>query len=119
MSILQLQLGWRRLQFHLEEHSVAISGALFNNIIASDIDNYPILTNAIAQLQANGIEIQPTEVLPLSQLLTTLDFVTNGVQANADLIHVFNGAFKIAYLSLLAYPLIILLVAFLIKEDGD
>ncbi|KAJ3016808.1 UNVERIFIED_CONTAM: hypothetical protein HDU68_012012 [Siphonaria sp. JEL0065] len=102
---------------------IAISGALFNNIIASDIDNYPILTNAIAQLQANGIEIQPTEVLPLSQLLTTLDFVTNGVQANADLIHVFNGAFKIAYLSLLAYPLIILFVAFLIKEyrvgEGD
>ncbi|KAJ3068958.1 hypothetical protein HDU98_007936 [Podochytrium sp. JEL0797] len=102
---------------------IAIAGALFNNIIASDALNYPVLMNAIDELHNHSIILGPTDVLPLSELLTTLPFITDGAQANADLISVFTEAFRIAYLSLLAYPIIIFLMAFLIHEyrlqDGE
>ncbi|KAI9350695.1 major facilitator superfamily domain-containing protein [Obelidium mucronatum] len=95
---------------------IAITGALFNNLIANDIVNYPTLMNALSQLHDKGIDIQATDVLALSQLLTSVTFLSNGAEANADLIRVFNGAFKVSYLSLLAYPVIIFVMAFLIKE---
>ncbi|ORY41978.1 MFS general substrate transporter [Rhizoclosmatium globosum] len=97
---------------------IAISGAMFNNIIASDVNNYPVLLNAIKQLQDKFYPVDATQVLALSGLLTdpTITFVTNGTEANANLISIFNGAFKLSYLSLIAYPCIILIMAFLITE---
>ncbi|KAJ3117059.1 hypothetical protein HK100_000901 [Physocladia obscura] len=95
---------------------IAISGAIFNNIISKDAQNYPTLISAVSQITAQNISIKVTDTLQLSELLTSLPFVTNGTAANADLILVFNGAFKIAYLSFLAYPLVILCLVWFIKE---
>ncbi|KAJ3012972.1 UNVERIFIED_CONTAM: hypothetical protein HDU68_000929 [Siphonaria sp. JEL0065] len=95
---------------------VSISGTIFNNIISTDVNNYPTLMSAIAQLQQHGIPARPTEVLALSEMLKAAPFSTNGTFANNDLVVVFNHAYKIAYLTLLVYPVVILAMTPFIKQ---
>ncbi|KAJ3016809.1 UNVERIFIED_CONTAM: hypothetical protein HDU68_012013 [Siphonaria sp. JEL0065] len=95
---------------------VSISGTIFNNIISTEINNYPTLTSAISQLQQHGIPAHPTEVLALSGMLKSVPFLTNGSAANDDLVAVFNHAYKIAYLTLLVYPIVILGMTPFIKQ---
>ncbi|KAJ3069005.1 hypothetical protein HDU98_007911 [Podochytrium sp. JEL0797] len=97
---------------------VSVSGSIFNNIISEDVGSYPVLLEAISQLQQHGIPADPTEVLELSGLLLSVPFLTNGTAANAELILVFNHAFKVAYLTLLVYPLTILAMTPFIEQFG-
>ncbi|KAJ3031935.1 UNVERIFIED_CONTAM: hypothetical protein HDU68_010015 [Siphonaria sp. JEL0065] len=95
---------------------VSISGTIFNNIISTESNNYPTLTSAISQLQQHGIPAHPTEVLALSGMLKSVPFLTNGSAANDDLVAIFNHAYKIAYLTLLVYPILILGMTPFIKQ---
>ncbi|KAI9350696.1 major facilitator superfamily domain-containing protein [Obelidium mucronatum] len=95
---------------------VSISGTIFNNIISSDVGNYPALLAAVKELQSHGIPAHPTEVLALSGMLKSIPFLANGSAANSDLIAVFNHGYKIAYLTLLVYPITILGMTFFIKQ---
>ncbi|KAJ3130424.1 hypothetical protein HK100_008048 [Physocladia obscura] len=96
--------------------AVSISGTIFNNIVSSDISNYPALVNAIGELQAMNITVDPTSVLALSGILQTSPFVTNGDVANRNLIEVFNHAYKVAYFSLLVYPALILVLVLFVEQ---
>ncbi|KAJ3117029.1 hypothetical protein HK100_000905 [Physocladia obscura] len=96
--------------------AVSISGTIFNNIVSSDVSSYPNLENAITQLQAHNITVDPTSVLSLSEILLSSPVVTNGSLANLDLIHVFNHAYKIAYLTLLMYPALIMVMVVFVKQ---
>ncbi|KAI8614974.1 major facilitator superfamily domain-containing protein [Chytriomyces sp. MP71] len=96
--------------------SISVCGTLFNNIIASNLPNYPNLTAALLELHAHRIYVPATEVLPLSDILQSSPFIQNPAAATSDLIQLFQGAFHDAYLSLIAYPLMILLMTFFVKE---
>ncbi|KAI8610639.1 major facilitator superfamily domain-containing protein [Chytriomyces sp. MP71] len=95
---------------------VSVSGTLFNNIISQNYPNYPALVTAIDTLRSKGLEANPNQVLALQGMILSSPFVPNAQQATADLITVFTQAFRDAYLSLLAYPILILLSTLFIKE---
>ncbi|KAJ3196633.1 hypothetical protein HDU82_001727, partial [Entophlyctis luteolus] len=95
---------------------VSVSGTVFNNIISGGVSGYSSLSSAIEQLEAHGIDVNPTEVTELSNLLVNVPFLTNGAAANQDLIDLFTHAFNIAYLSLIVYPALILVAVVFIKQ---
>ncbi|KAJ3289465.1 hypothetical protein HDU79_004048 [Rhizoclosmatium sp. JEL0117] len=95
---------------------VAISGTIFNNVMSNDVSNYPNLLSAVAQLQSHGIPADPTEVLSLSGMIKESGFLQNATAASEELGLVFNNAYKIAYLTLLVYPIIILIMTFFITQ---
>ncbi|KAJ3389281.1 hypothetical protein HDU84_008919 [Entophlyctis sp. JEL0112] len=97
---------------------ISVSGAVFNNIISSGVSGYSSLSSAIAQLEEHGIDVNPSEVTALSQLLLNVPFLTNGSAANEDLINLFTNAFNIAYLSLIVYPAMILVAVVFLKHVG-
>ncbi|KAI9350721.1 major facilitator superfamily domain-containing protein [Obelidium mucronatum] len=99
---------------------VAITGTIFNNMV---------LQLFIQQLNARGIPAQTSEVLQLLGIMeSAVNFypkndaaaaaVYNATLATAQsqLVTGFNGAFKTAYLCALPYPVIILGLAFFIKQ---
>ncbi|KAJ3124469.1 hypothetical protein HK100_011231 [Physocladia obscura] len=96
--------------------AVSISGTIFNNIVSSDIANYPVLVKAIGELKAVNITVDPTSVLALSEILQTSTIVTNGTLANENLIEVFNHAYKTAYFTLLVYPALILVLVLFVEQ---
>ncbi|KAJ3020485.1 UNVERIFIED_CONTAM: hypothetical protein HDU68_010156 [Siphonaria sp. JEL0065] len=108
---------------------VAITGSIFNNLIVSNTANASELQLVVQQLNSHGIPAQTSEVLQLLGIFETAGIyyprndtaaaaVYNAtlVMAQRQLIDGFNGAFRTAYLSALPYPVIILLLAFFIKQ---
>ncbi|KAJ3062587.1 hypothetical protein HDU98_001533 [Podochytrium sp. JEL0797] len=93
---------------------VSIAGTIFNNVIASNVASYPTLMGAIVRLEAAGIPADPANVLQLSYVLQA----SGAGAANSELILVFNHAFKIAYLTLLVYPMGILVAACWVTQFG-
>ncbi|KAI8613336.1 major facilitator superfamily domain-containing protein [Chytriomyces sp. MP71] len=91
---------------------ISISGTVFNNYISGNVGNYATLSGAIANLTAQGVSVEPTDVLALSELLADRGWMN----ANGELISLFNCAFRVAYLSLLGYPIIIGIAALFVKE---
>ncbi|KAJ3103350.1 hypothetical protein HK100_004212 [Physocladia obscura] len=96
--------------------AVSVAGTIFNNVITSDIGDYTTLTLAVEELEAHHISVDLTSVLALSAILNETDFVTNKSIAIQELVDVFNHAYKIAYLSLLVYPVVIFVIAPLVKQ---
>ncbi|KAJ3402159.1 hypothetical protein HDU80_005328 [Chytriomyces hyalinus] len=92
---------------------VAIAGTLFNNVIHAQVASNPVLIEAIRQLEARGVSVDPTSVLAFIRELVVLP---DAGLANAELLQVFNHAFKVTYLSLLVYPTLILLLALFVRE---
>ncbi|KAJ3014331.1 UNVERIFIED_CONTAM: hypothetical protein HDU68_000338 [Siphonaria sp. JEL0065] len=96
---------------------VAISGTIFNNHLSSAAVSLPALSTALAELSQKGYSVDPTQVLELSRLLTSVSGLSgNGTVANQELIGAFGEAFRTSYLALLIYPLVILVMTFWIKE---
>ncbi|KAJ3091152.1 hypothetical protein HK100_007261, partial [Physocladia obscura] len=108
---------------------VAISGTIFNNVVTSNTANDVELQYFISKFQAMNITIQSSDVLSLLGLLqaSASNYPSDPVAAaqyNAtlatatfELVIGFNDAFKIAYLTLLPYPGIVLLMAlFFVKQ---
>ncbi|KAJ3058153.1 hypothetical protein HDU98_005724 [Podochytrium sp. JEL0797] len=100
---------------------VSIAGTIFNNVIASNVASYPTLVGAIARLEAAGVPADPANVLQLSYVLQESAGVLGSAvagAANSELILVFNHAFKIAYLTLLVYPVGILVATCWVTQFG-
>ncbi|KAI8610638.1 major facilitator superfamily domain-containing protein [Chytriomyces sp. MP71] len=102
---------------------IAITGTLFNNMIVSNSANDKELNSVIASLSAKGYNVSASETLGLLGILDGLaqqhpnDNQTAIIAAaTQQLIGAFNQSFKTAYLCLLPYPVLILFLAFFIKE---
>ncbi|KAJ3074800.1 hypothetical protein HDU98_010293, partial [Podochytrium sp. JEL0797] len=65
---------------------VTIAGTVLNTVLVNQATSNPILTSAIVELNAMGNSVDATQVLELSQLLTTAGNLTvNGTLANQEL----------------------------------
>ncbi|ORY41976.1 MFS general substrate transporter, partial [Rhizoclosmatium globosum] len=108
---------------------ISITGTLFNNIVTSNTADAKELQFWVSRFVAQGIPAQTSEVLPLLGMLqasaqfyprndtvAAAAFNATLAAATTELKDGFNGAFKIAYLGLLPYPILILIFALFVKQ---
>ncbi|KAI9350690.1 major facilitator superfamily domain-containing protein [Obelidium mucronatum] len=100
---------------------IAVTGSVFNNLVDSSAEQYPTLTKFVDGLQKQGYPASTTEVLGLLSMIhkAAEKFPTlsaSATEATSQLIASFNSAYKIAYLSLLPYPIIMLCLAFFVRQ---
>ncbi|KAJ3217098.1 hypothetical protein HDU81_000974 [Chytriomyces hyalinus] len=96
---------------------ISVLGTIFNNVIQTNVTNYATLSSAIATLDKAGIPTDPTNVLALVNKIRNNPMVANvAAQATEDVIALFTGAFHIAYLTLLVFPGMVLVMTLFIKE---
>ncbi|KAI8613007.1 major facilitator superfamily domain-containing protein [Chytriomyces sp. MP71] len=97
---------------------VSLAGSIFNNVISAGVQASPLLLDAIARLKVHGVDISDTDVLAFSEALKGPigQSIQGAAEAESALVGVFTGAYKIAYLSLVAYPAVMLIMALLVRE---
>ncbi|KAJ3383072.1 hypothetical protein HDU80_001330 [Chytriomyces hyalinus] len=96
---------------------ISVLGTIFNNVIESNVKNYPTLSAAIETLEKAGIPADPTNVLALVGKIHGNPILANvAAKASDEVIALFTGAFHIAYLTLLVFPLTVLVMTLFIKE---
>ncbi|KAJ3384555.1 hypothetical protein HDU84_002867 [Entophlyctis sp. JEL0112] len=108
---------------------ISITGTIFNNVVAANIANKEELQQFISQFNARGFSVGQADVAEILSLLAaavpyypknneTLAAIYNATLATAksQLIDGFTGAYKIAYLCLLPYTAVILLLAVFVKQ---
>ncbi|KAI9340534.1 major facilitator superfamily domain-containing protein [Obelidium mucronatum] len=93
---------------------VSYTGTIFNNLIVKKAADYPILSSYISNLQSQNITLDATEPLALLGILSGISTET-AVQAHSNLISSFIYSFKIAYLCIIPFPIIILLCVCFIR----
>ncbi|KAJ3135553.1 hypothetical protein HK100_002649 [Physocladia obscura] len=91
--------------------AVAVSGTIFNNVIERNVDGYAELGAAIAALRERGLVADATDVLTLGAAIEAAGAAgglanATATEAGAELVLLFNGAYRIAYLTLLVYPML-------------
>ncbi|KAJ3348027.1 hypothetical protein HDU83_001620 [Entophlyctis luteolus] len=108
---------------------ISITGTIFNNLVISNNADKAELQQFISQFIAEKISVGQADVSEILNLLNaaapyyprnneTLAAVYNATLATAksQLIDGFTGAFKIAYLCLIPYTAIVLLLAVFVKQ---
>ncbi|TPX65339.1 hypothetical protein CcCBS67573_g08161 [Chytriomyces confervae] len=96
---------------------ISVLGTIFNNVIENNMSNYATLSTAVATLEKAGVPVQPSNVLALIAMINSVPSLSNvAAQATADVVALFTGAFHIAYLSLLVFPVTVLIMTLFIKE---
>ncbi|KAJ3031939.1 UNVERIFIED_CONTAM: hypothetical protein HDU68_010019 [Siphonaria sp. JEL0065] len=100
---------------------IAVTGTVFNNLVASNASHYETLQTFVSALQKQGYPAETTEVLGLLALIHKAgekfpQYAAVSVEASSQLIASFNSAFKVAYLSLLPYPILMLILAVFVKQ---
>ncbi|KAJ3059219.1 hypothetical protein HDU98_004763 [Podochytrium sp. JEL0797] len=108
---------------------LAITGSIFNNMAVQNMADDAALQFFVGQFQSRGFPASTTDTLALLEMLqdaqafyphnNTSDAALYNATletATSELTMGFSGAFSTAYLCLLPYPILILLLAFLVKE---
>ncbi|KAJ3103139.1 hypothetical protein HDU97_010347 [Phlyctochytrium planicorne] len=90
---------------------VAITGTVFNNVLSSNIQNHPNLYNFLTRLPGFD-DVSKINTVVLREILEKAkrqDLVD-------ELVDSFTGAFSISYKCILPFPILILLMALLVKQ---
>ncbi|KAJ3131011.1 hypothetical protein HK100_006984 [Physocladia obscura] len=107
---------------------IAITGTIANNIIVSDQAGDTDLQYFISKFIDSGISVDPTNTLSILALLensaayypnnTAAAAIYNSTLAKAtdELINGFTDSFKISYLSLLPYPIVIFILSWFVHQ---
>ncbi|KAJ3131012.1 hypothetical protein HK100_006985 [Physocladia obscura] len=107
---------------------VAITGTISNNVLIGNQAGAKELQYFISKFAAEGVSVDPTNTLAILEILqqsaayypnnTIAAEIYNATLANAteELIGGFNNGFKIAYLSLLPYPIAIFLLSWFVQH---
>ncbi|KAJ3079081.1 hypothetical protein HDU99_000189, partial [Rhizoclosmatium hyalinum] len=100
---------------------IAVTGTIFNNLIASATADNEQLQLLVGILQKEGYPASTSEVLGLLEMFVGMakkypKFIVAVAESSAQLVTAFNDAFKVAYLSMIVYPVIMLACAFFVKQ---
>ncbi|KAJ3079056.1 hypothetical protein HDU99_000200 [Rhizoclosmatium hyalinum] len=100
---------------------IAVTGTIFNNLIASATADNEQLQLLVGILQKEGYPASTSEVLGLLEMFAGMakkypKFIVAVAESSAELVSAFNDAFKVAYLSMIVYPVIMLACAFFVKQ---
>ncbi|KAI9340507.1 major facilitator superfamily domain-containing protein [Obelidium mucronatum] len=101
---------------------VAMTGTILNNLVDRYSQNQPALTKILASTsEMAGVSTNAQNILALSAALkaigkTTPELANVTGEAVVELAHAFNQAFETAMLSLLPFPILILVLAFVLRN---
>ncbi|KAJ3098110.1 hypothetical protein HK100_005170 [Physocladia obscura] len=110
---------------------IAVTGTVFNNVVENNLSGAAALQSILSKFAANGISVDETNVPGVLDLLqasalnvpnnTAAAALYNATLANAtnEVIDGFTGAFKIGYICLLPYPVIMFLLAVFFVRQFD
>ncbi|KAJ3400165.1 hypothetical protein CcCBS67573_g02295 [Chytriomyces confervae] len=89
---------------------VSLIGSIFNSALASNIEQRAVhLPEAVALLRKGGFQVDPKEVFQVVELLQVNQTTPVYASALNEVVEAFVGAFRISYLWLLPFPVLILL----------
>ncbi|KAI8843296.1 major facilitator superfamily domain-containing protein [Chytriomyces cf. hyalinus JEL632] len=89
---------------------VSLIGSIFNSALASNIEQHAVhLPEAVTLLRKGGFQVDPKEVFQVVELLQVNQTTPVYASALSEVVEAFVGAFRISYLWLLPFPVLILL----------
>ncbi|KAJ3079082.1 hypothetical protein HDU99_000190 [Rhizoclosmatium hyalinum] len=100
---------------------ISITGTIINNLITQITDTMEDLRTVIQILEKFGFHVSTREVLATLESLARLakkypQYLSIVSKSTSSLIQAFNDAFKVAYLSMITYAVLMLVLAFGMKH---